>query len=240
MLKAVLFDLDGTLLDIDIEAFLGTYFGALSEALAEVFGTGEDLDLAMHAVSDATGAMMRPHEEHTNRQVFYTQFCSLTGVDLAEHEELLERFYRDVFPTLDAGIAPAVGGLESIAAARECGLRIAVATNPIFPRAAILHRMEWAGISPDLVDVITDFDLMHATKPHPAYFRETAALLEVDPTDCLMVGDDRVLDLSAADIGMRTFHVSEVSDAAANYSGTMSDVPEMIRRLCSEDDSPLD
>jgi len=239
VLKAVLFDLDGTLLDIDIEAFLVTYFAALSEALAEVFGSGEDLDLAMRAVSDATGAMMRPHDEHTNRQVFYKQFESLTGVDLAGHDDLLERFYRDVFPTLNAGIAPASGGLESIAAARECGLRIAVATNPIFPRAAILHRMAWAGISPDQVDVITDFDLMHATKPHPAYYRETAALLGVDPTDCLMVGDDRVLDLSAADVGMRTFHVSENSDAAADYAGLMSDVPDMIRRLCSGDASPL-
>ncbi|MDO8987216.1 MAG: HAD family hydrolase [Coriobacteriia bacterium] len=240
MLKAVLFDLDGTLLDIDIEAFLGTYFAALSEALAEVFGNEGDLRQAMRAVSDATGAMMLPHEEHTNRQVFYAKFKSLTGVDLAEHDELLERFYRDVFPTLDAGIAPALGGSESIAAARECGLRIAVATNPIFPRAAILHRMAWAKISPDQVDVITDFDLMHATKPHPAYFRETAALLGVDPTDCLMVGNDRVLDLSAADVGMLTFHVSEDSGGAANYKGAMIDVPAMIRRLCSVDASPLD
>ncbi|MBU4556776.1 MAG: HAD family hydrolase [Actinobacteria bacterium] len=240
MLKAVLFDLDGTLLDINIEAFLGTYFAALSGALAEVFDNDEDLRQAMRAVSDATGSMMRPHEERTNRQVFYAEFESQTGVDLASHSDLLERFYRDVFPTLNAGIAPASGGLESIAAARECGLRIAVATNPIFPRAAILHRMAWAGVFPDQVDVITDFDLMHATKPHPAYFRETAALLGVDPTDCLMVGDDRVLDLSAADVGMRTFHVSEDSDAAANYAGTMNDVPAMIRRLCSGDASPLD
>lgn len=231
MLEAVLFDLDGTLLDIDIDAFLGTYFKALSGALSEVFTDSDELDRAMRAIHDATGAMMRPHEPITNCEVFYAAFRELSGVSLEAHAEVIDRFYAEVFPTLQGGIRPAEGGLEALRAARDCGLRVAVATNPIFPRAAIIHRMAWAGIAPDDVDVITDFETMCATKPLPAYFRQTAALLGVETSNCLMVGDDRMLDLSAADIGMRTFHVCDEPGSVADYTGSMSDVAAVIRRL---------
>jgi len=233
VLDAVLFDLDGTLLDIDIEAFLVTYFAALSTTLSSVFRDEVSLQGAMRAVYDATGAMMQPHEPRTNSEVFYAEFHRLTGTRLEDHADLIDRFYRDVFPGLGAGLGPSTGAREALVASRDCGLKIAVATNPIFPRAAILHRMAWAGIRAEDVDVITDFETMVATKPLPAYFRQTAALLNVDPARCLMVGDDRMLDLSAADVGMRTFHVNDSADAAANYSGTMSDVASLIGRLCS-------
>lgn len=239
MLKAVLFDLDGTLLDIDIDAFLGTYFRALSSALSEVFAGADELDRAMRAVHDATGAMMNPHPEMTNCEVFYAAFREITGVSLEAHSHVIDRFYSEVFPTLQGEIGPATGGPEALRAARECGLRVAVATNPIFPRVAIVHRMAWAGIAPQDVDVITDFETMRATKPHPAYFRQTAELLGVETSKCLMVGDDRMLDLSAADVGMRTFHVSRMSDSTADYSGTMDDAAHAIRRLCADDAGSL-
>lgn len=235
MLEAVLFDLDGTLLDIDIETFLGTYFEALGTTLSSVFGTGPELERAMRAVYEATGAMMRPHEPRTNSDVFYEDFERLTGVSLLEHADLIDGFYRDVFPSLGADLGPNEGAAEALAQARACGLKVAVATNPIFPRAAILHRMAWAGVSPDDVDAITDFETMRATKPLPAYFRQTAALLDVAPSRCLMVGDDRMLDLAAADVGMKTFHVTDSAASAADYSGRMSDVAGIISRLCGSD-----
>lgn len=233
VLDAVLFDLDGTLLDIDIESFLGTYFAALEQTLANIFEEDQALADAMQAIYDATGAMMRPHEPLTNSDVFYAEFERLTGVSLIDHADLIDAFYRDVFPGLGVGLGPAPGAHAAIAAARACDLKVAVATNPIFPRAAILHRMKWAQIAPDGVDAITDFETMLATKPLPAYFRQTAKLLGVDPSRCLMVGDDRMLDLAAADVGMRTYHVSQSADAAADYSGSMEEVAALITRLCN-------
>ena len=69
--------------------------------------------------------------------------------------------------------------------------------------------MDWAGVRDLPVHLVTSYENMHATKPDPGYFAETAALLGVDPHDALMVGDDRQLDLAAADIGMRTFYVGD-------------------------------
>jgi FMN phosphatase YigB (HAD superfamily) len=75
---------------------------------------------------------------------------------------------------------------------------------------------------------------MHAAKPHPAYFLEVAALLGVDAGCALMVGDDRVLDMTAADVGMRTFYVGGGSAPAADFTGSLEDVVALLPRLVSQ------
>ena len=54
-----------------------------------------------------------------------------------------------------------------------------VATNPIFPRKAILHRLSWAGLAPEQVPfaLITDYERFHFAKPNPAFFAEILAQL---------------------------------------------------------------
>lgn len=230
--QGVLFDLDGTLLAIDIDEFLGRYFAALGEAVAHIAPDPAAHALAMQAVQDAVGAMVRPHPDRTNREVFFEEFARVAGFDLDTHWEVFERFYDEVFPTLRAGLGPATGAREAFDAARACGLKVAIATNPIFPLRAIEHRLAWAGISPAEVDAITSYENMHACKPLPAYFRETAAMLDLDPSECIMVGDDPTLDLSAADVGMRTFFVGKDAQAVADYKGTMVDVAALIERSC--------
>ncbi|MDZ4180736.1 MAG: HAD family hydrolase [Coriobacteriia bacterium] len=229
-MRAVLFDLDGTLLDIDIEAFLRSYFEALAVAVGEIADSPERHSIVMRAIHDATGAMMRPHDPRTNREAFAEEFERLTGLGLDEVWPIFEAFYTDVFPGLGAGMVAHAGAVDALSAARRHGLRTAVATNPIFPRSAVVHRMEWAGIVPGDVDVITDFETMVACKPHAAYFRQTAEMLGVDAGDCLMVGDDAMLDLAAADVGMRTFYVGSDEDVPADYRGTLLDLAELIER----------
>ncbi len=58
MLAGVLFDLDGTLLDIDIDGFLGDYFGALGPVVADVLGDGVDPAVGLRAVMESTSAMV--------------------------------------------------------------------------------------------------------------------------------------------------------------------------------------
>lgn len=235
-MQGILFDLDGTLLDIDIEAFLERYFVALSEAVTGLVSSPDGHALAMRSIHEATGAMMRTHPGETNRETFYRVFESLTTIDLNESWQVFEDFYNDVFPTLGNGIGPAEGARESLTAARECGLKVAVATNPIFPLSAIEHRMKWAGISPDEVDAITSFEIMRACKPHAEYYRQTCEMIGVEPTKCLMVGDDRMLDLPASSIGLRTFYVGSDKNAPTDYRGDLHVLAEALPRLCERGD----
>jgi FMN phosphatase YigB (HAD superfamily) len=229
-MRGILFDLDGTLLDIDLTAFLRRYFHALDRAASHAF---PDVDL-ISVISMSTDAMMQAHPGLTNREAFYADFLVRTGRDLDEEWEVFEAFYRDVFPTLGGGAGAARGARGAIEAALGLGLRVAVATNPIFPMAAVRHRMAWAGIADLDIPVVTAYEEMHATKPLPAYFRETAELLGVDPKECLMVGDDPVLDLAAADVGMRTFFVGRASGALADFRGDLVELAALLPRLTEE------
>jgi FMN phosphatase YigB (HAD superfamily) len=229
-MHGILFDLDGTLLDIDLGRFIPTYFSALARAAGDRY---EGVDL-IAGISASTEAMTRPHPGATNRDAFYADFISRTGIDLAKDRHFFERFYEEVFPTLRHDARPRDGARRAVETARGLGLRVAIATNPIFPAAAVRHRLTWAGLSEDDVDVVTTYENMHACKPAPAYFRETAAMLDVEASDCLMVGDDRYLDLPAADVGMRTFYVGTHPDAQADWWGDLDGLSELMPRLAAE------
>ena len=230
-MRGILLDLDGTLLDIDLSSFLGRYFDALSRTLLSLGTQIDSADEAQRAVHVATEAMMRPHTGLTNREVFNAEFKAVTGIDLNDHAEVFERFYAEEFPLMGDGYGPAPGAHELIGAALNAGLRIAIATNPIFPRQAVIHRMDWAGLDPTDFEVITSYETMEACKPHGAYFTQTAHALGVEPQECLMVGDDRVLDLAAADVGMRTYYVGNHSDACADFHGDLVALARLLPQL---------
>jgi len=233
VLAAVLFDLDGTLLDIDLDPFLRAYLGALGPFVAETIGTGITASLATEAVMAGTSMMSRPHPGRTNREVFNEEFHRLTGADLSldVHELALERFYADIFPALGSDLRGFEGAFAAVEAALGLGLRVAIATNPIFPLSAVKERMRWAGLDSLEVHAVTSYETMGATKPHAAYFTETAALLGVAPDECLMVGDDRTLDMSAADAGMRTYYVGERPIPECDWSGSIGELPSLLLRL---------
>jgi FMN phosphatase YigB (HAD superfamily) len=232
LLKAVLFDLDGTLLDIDLGRFLHEYFAALGPVVAEV-APGIKAEEGRRAVLAGTEAMSRPHPGQTNREVFNARFHELTSANLDLEEIALpfERFYRETFPGLRASFGPFVGARGSVKLCLELGLKVAIATNPIFPRDAIIERMRWAGIDDLKVHLVTTYENMHATKPHAAYFAETAALLGVAPASCVMVGDDRSLDMPAADLGMRTFYVGPDRGVPSDWRGNLVAFEELLPRL---------
>lgn len=231
VIKAILFDLDGTLLDIDLEGFLRAYFGLLGPAI-ERFSDLASAD-AIAAVMSGTEAMCGSHPGRTNRDVFNDAFHRACGIDLTEATavDALNTFYAVEFPTLRGSHGPRTGSADVIRAAVEAGVRIAVATNPIFPLDAVTERMRWAELEPDTFDLVTSYETSEACKPLPLYYRGIASSLQVQPSECLMVGDDPVLDLAAADVGMRTFYVGEGSPPTADWSGDLIDLAGLISRV---------
>jgi len=233
VLSAVLFDLDGTLLDIELDSFLSDYFALLGPVVAEVLGHQPSDPSGLRAVISATEQMTANHTGLTNRDAFNAEFARITGTDLdvAAHDATLTRFYAETFPTLRGSMGPRPGAVEAVTTALQLGLKVAIATNPIFPLSAIEERMRWAGLEGLGVHAVTSYENMHATKPHAAYYLQTAELLGVDPRECVMVGDDRVLDMAAADIGMRTFYVGNGSTPTCDWSGTLEELAGLLTRL---------
>lgn len=226
-LRAVLFDLDCTLLQIDLPTFLQRYYDQLAQAISASFpGTPSH-----EALTAATRAMTRPHPGATNTEAFYRTFEGASGLDRGKLEPVIEHFCREVHPDLRNGATGFAGTPAALACALGLGLRVAIATNPIFPRASIRQRLAWAGIDADSVDLVTDADNMNATKPSPEYYLQVAGMLSVKPRECMMVGDDRSMDLPAADVGMTTFYVGDSTSAVTHHRGDLPAFVDILPRL---------
>jgi len=215
VLEAVLFDLDDTLLQTDTEAFVRRYFGALEAYFSD--GSAAAPGQLTGWIMQATAAVVdEPHPDRTNQEAFTDAFSRLSGMETAVVWPRFSRFYREIYPTLGEGLAPMPGGVQAVAAALNQGLKVAVATNPLFPLEAVRHRLRWAALSEDQFDLVTTLENMHWTKPNPEYYREVAACLGVESSRCLMVGDSRENDIDPArQAQMLTYQVGDGDGAHA-------------------------
>jgi HAD superfamily hydrolase (TIGR01549 family) len=152
--------------------------------------------------------IMSQEPDKTNEQVFIEYFQAHGEWDKDELWPIFDAFYRDVFPTLSHLTYPSPWAKKIIEAAKEQGFRIAVATNPVFPRDAIHHRLAWIGLVADDFELVTVYEESHFTKPNPGYFAEICQKLGVKPTECVMVGNHMQEDMVASKLGMKTFLVT--------------------------------
>jgi len=207
-LKALLLDLDDTLIDNSMDTFIPAYFRALEAFVAGVVEPGRFIQELLKATramdgNDGTGL--------SNEEVFVAAFFPALGVPREEMEPLLARFYAKAFPRLAplTGQRPAAPMIVDWAKRR--GLQVVIATNPLFPRTAIEQRMAWGGVGVDRYDyeLVTCYENSHATKSSPAYFREIADSLGRQPEECLMVGDNWGWDVvCAGEAGIPSFWIA--------------------------------
>jgi hypothetical protein len=92
MIKAVLFDLDGTLLPMDQDAFIKTYFHALAKKMASY---GYEPETLMKAVGAGTMAMVKNDGSITNEERFWRTFGQFFDKDVRKDESIFEDFYRN-------------------------------------------------------------------------------------------------------------------------------------------------
>jgi len=206
MIKAVLFDLDGTLLPVEIETFMNAYFQEVGRAFCDVMEPKKLIDIIMAA----TGYMVKNLEpDKTNREVFEEEFTRLMGKDISTLMERFLDFYATDFRDIERIIYPEPICSEVINILVSKGYDVILATNPLFPRVAIEERVRWAGIETRYFKTITTFEEMHFCKPNLEYYREIMEMINMEPQYCLMVGNDVEEDMVAGQLGMKTFLLDE-------------------------------
>ena len=229
LLAAILFDLDGTLLDLDMRCFISEYFRAIAAHVAPAVPA----DRFLRELLAGTDAMLANRgSDRTNQQVFRDWFFPRVGSSEAELAPVFEDFYRTRFPDLRVHARALPEARKVVVALQGMGFRTAVATNPVFPRLAIEERLRWGGLGDLPFDLITSYELMHACKPHPEYFREVARRLGCRTDECLMVGNDVVLDLEGARAaGMPAFHAVPKAPSGSRWvpSGALEDLVGWVR-----------
>ena len=206
MTKAILFDLDGTLLPMDQEVFVRDYLGRMAVFLAP---HGYDPQSLIKAVWAGTGAMVKNDGKALNEDVFWYVFNSILDRDAKQDLALFEEFYRTEFQKAkdSCGFNPAA--VEAIRQIKDMGYRLILATNPLFPAIATYSRIRWAGLNPEDFELITTYENSRFCKPNPDYYREILGKIVLDGSQCLMVGNDVGEDMIAGKLGMKTFLLTD-------------------------------
>ncbi len=209
-IDALLLDLDDTLLVNDMDTFLPEYLALLARHAQSLI----DPERFTAALLGSTRAMMQSTDgQSSNAEVFWQTFLEMTGLAREPIEAHFHRFYLGEYESLSSRTRPVPGAPTLIDAALARGLQVIIATNPVFPRAAIDARLRWAGVNRDVpLALITTYEVMHWTKPHDAYFAEIGARVGCAPERMLMVGNDPQADIAGARAaGLHTHLVTSAS-----------------------------
>ncbi len=226
MFQAFLFDLDRTLLDVDMEALLQDYFRLLAVRLAPFLSPEQ---VVSHLLASTQAMMADVDPRTTNEAVFWADFARRTGRPARVWQPLFEEFYARDFPRLSIHARPIPAARPLLEELLARGRQVVIATNPVFPEVAIHQRLAWAGLEDLPFSWITTLENTHACKPHAAYFREILDRLGCVPPSTLMVGDDVVFDLPARQVGIPIFLIVNEdtpaeSLAQADFRGTLEEV----------------
>lgn len=235
MLKAVLFDLDGTLLNIDMEYFLKKYFASMM-AMAGECGY-QDVRKLAGQVYESTDVMIADLDpESTNEEVFMRDFYTKWAYSPEEFQPFFEKFYAECFPLLHKYCSSFPGVKAMMEKLFGRGLKVVVATNAVFPLSALQNRLDWAEVGHFDYELITSYEVMHFCKPHVQYYEEICDKIGVRPQECLMVGNDVGEDLIAGKAGMKTFLVEDMlidrgENLQPDYRGKLTDLFKFMESI---------
>ncbi len=204
--KAILFDLDGTLIPANTEEFIKDYMVSLADYVGNYFPR----ELFMKSLLVSTEAMVRSIDGRlTNQEVFMKDFLDRTQFKIEEILPIFDEFYVTQFPLLEKHVQPTDLSRAIIETALDQGRRIVIATNPLFPKTAVVERLRWVNIDDFEYELITSYENSRFSKPHIQYYREILDKLEIAPEDTIMVGNDMQEDMVAGELGVRTYLVQD-------------------------------
>ncbi len=217
MIRVILFDLDGTLLPMDQDAFTKLYLGLLAKHMAP---HGYDPDALIRGVMAGIKAMVANDGSRLNDAAFWDAFEAVLGRAARQDEAIFVEFYEKYFVGAKAscGFTPASAAL--IRDLQAAGMRLVLATNPLFPAMATEQRIAWAGLVPEDFELVTTYENTGFCKPNLDYYRDICARRGLDPAECLMVGNDVGEDMIARELGMEVFLLTDgmINRAGADIS----------------------
>lgn len=233
-IKAILFDLDGTLLPMDQDLFIKTYFGRLVKRLAPL---GYDKERLVGAIWKGTEAMVRNTGDISNEELFWKVYTDVFGKEARRDETDFEKFYMEDFDNIKEVCGYNPRAKETIDALKALGYRTVLATNPVFPAIATKKRLGFAGLSPDDFEHITSYENSSYSKPNPDYYREILKLIGLSGEECLMVGNDVADDMVAREVGMKVFLLTDClinkggADISAYPNGSFAELLDYVKGL---------
>ncbi len=196
MLKAVFFDLDGTLLPMDEERFVKIYFKFLYEHIKHR-GYFEE-NKFYQDIFTGVKLMMKNDGSKTNEDVFWEFFKNEYGDKVLEDIPLFEEFYINQFKQTKVACEENPLAKDIVSFVKNNNLHCVLSTNPIFPRVGTITRMSFIDLVEDDFDYITAYENSSYAKPNPMYFKTLLDKFELKPDEVILFGNNTKEDFECA------------------------------------------
>jgi HAD superfamily hydrolase (TIGR01509 family) len=187
--KAVVFDMDGLLVDTEQVVFRAMQITAETSGLQMPFATFQRMVGLTHAKGD---------------EILIEHFGP--DFDLVSWSEAISRHFRE---ELAAGIALKAGAVEILDHLDAVGLPRAIATSSTLTS---VHQSLGPHGLVERFDALVTRDVQTRGKPHPEPFLKAAEAMGVAPGDCLALEDSHNGVRAAAAAGMMTIMVPDMLD----------------------------
>jgi FMN phosphatase YigB (HAD superfamily) len=231
MVKALLFDLDGTVLDLEQDYFSKLYFDALCKYLNVADPT--------QFVKDLRGSitqMVNDDRAILNIDKFFSYFLPKVGLERKDIFDKLTAFYKSEFSVASkaAKFKPEI--IQALEIAKEKGYELILATNPFFPLVAIKERLKWAHVDPNIFKHITSYENSSYCKPNPKYFLEILNRNNLKIGEVLMFGNDPYEDGTSTVLNIPFYLLTDDvverdNPYQPNYQGNSAELLEFIKGL---------
>ncbi len=232
--KAILFDLDGTLLPMDQEQFTKAYFKLLAARLAS---RGYDPGKLIESIWAGVTAMVKNDGSCTNEEAFWRVFTQIYGEEAIKDKPYIDDFYAEEFNQVQSVCGFTSAAREVVDLLKEKGKMLVLATNPIFPAVATKNRMQWAGLVPEDFAWYTTYENCCHSKPNPEYYLDILKKIGLKAEECLMVGNDVAEDMVAETLGTKVFLLTDClinkreQDITQFVHGGFQELIEYLNRL---------
>jgi len=229
--QAIMFDLDGTLLPMELENFTKNYFALLAKRLKKY---PLDSQTLVRAIWSGTEAMVRNDGTSRNSEVFWNVFKTVAGYCSEELMAECDDFYSNEFMDAKRFTGENPYAADAVRLAREKADTVILATNPLFPLAGQRSRLSWIGLKPEDFDLVTHYESDCFCKPNPEYFLAICSRLKLQPERCLHIGNDDREDMWAAQkAGLKSYLVTDcrIQDPEHPWEGPQGNFRDMLNML---------
>ena len=233
MLKAVFFDLDGTLLPLDEGKFINLYFKLLTEKLLPF---GYEPNKLIDTIWAGTQAMYENNGKYqSNENAFWNVFKSIYGENKLKDKPVIDSFYVEEFKKTRAICGDNPLAKEIITFCKQIKLDVFLTTNPIFPYQGTLTRMGFVDLHEDDFKLITSYENSQYTKPNPKYFLNIMHQYGLRPEEVILFGNNVLEDgMCALKAGIKCYLVGNyiIENEKVDYKFNrirMKDVIDIIK-----------
>ncbi|SHI45979.1 HAD family hydrolase [Parasporobacterium paucivorans] len=233
MVKNVLFDLDGTLLPMDHDRFIKKYLDVLTLKLKETPYNAEEIIFAL--VSGMQTIAKDESGMYTNKETFWRTFTRLYPVDKAVMESVFLDFYENEYSQIKEIVTPNPIIRESVTLLLEKNHNLILATSPVFPEIAVVNRLKWSDLNPVDFSYISSFENSNYAKPSLNYYEDILHKLDLDPGECIMVGNDLHEDGIVEELGIDCYLITDFminrnnSTRKTKWMGSFTDFHKIIQ-----------